>query len=75
MSDSIEMNYYEPETTTWTVNLDGRYMSAVQNYLLADGIPLEGVTRIVSNAAQMQLKPFRIVLIRKETAHVKKLAL
>lgn len=71
MSDSIEMNYYEPETTTWTVNLDGRYMSAVQNYLLADGIPLEGVTRIVS----MQLKPFRIVLIRKETAHVKKLAL
>lgn len=51
MSDSIEMNYYEPETTTWTVNLDGRYMSAVQNYLLADGIPLEGVTRIVSNAA------------------------
>ena len=27
MSDSIEMNYYEPETTTWTVNLDGRYMS------------------------------------------------
>ena len=41
MSDSIEMNYYEPETTTWTVNLDGRYMSAVQNYLLADGIPLE----------------------------------
>ena len=39
MSDSIEMNYYEPETTTWTVNLDGRYMSAVQNYLLADGIP------------------------------------
>ena len=52
MSDSIEMNYYEPETTTWTVNLDGRYMSAVQNYLLADGIPLEGVTRIVSNAAQ-----------------------
>ena len=52
MSDSIEMNYYDPETTTWTVNLDGRYMSAVQNYLLADGIPLEGVTRIVSNAAQ-----------------------
>ena len=36
MSDSIEMNYYDPETTTWTVNLDGRYMSAVQNYLLAD---------------------------------------
>ena len=46
------MNYYEPETTMWTVNLDGRYMSAVQNYLLADGIPLEGVTKIVSNAAQ-----------------------
>ena len=70
MSDSIEMNYYDPETTTWTVNLDGRYMSAVQNYLLA-----ESLQKVLRGLFQMQLKPFRIVLIRKETAHVKKLAL
>lgn len=52
MNDSIEMNYYTSDIETWAVDLDGRYMSAVQNYLEADGIPTEGVTKIVANAAQ-----------------------
>lgn len=52
MNDSIEMNYYTPDTDTWAVSLDGRYISAVQNYLETDGIPTEGVTEIVTNAAK-----------------------
>lgn len=52
MNDSIGMNYCAPDANVWAVNLDGRYMSAVQNYLVADGIPTDGVTKIVSNAAQ-----------------------
>lgn len=52
MNDSIEMNYNTPDTDTWAVSLDGRYISAVQNYLETDGIPTEGVTEIVTNAAK-----------------------
>lgn len=52
MNDSIEMNYYTSGAETWAVNLDGRYISAVQNYLEADGIPMEGITNIVANAAK-----------------------
>ena len=52
MNDSIGMNYCAPDANVWAVNLDGRYMSAVQNYLVADGIPTDGVTKIISNAAQ-----------------------
>ena len=26
MNDSIEMNYYTPDTDTWAVSLDGRYI-------------------------------------------------
>ena len=39
MSDNIGMNYYTPENETWAVDLDGNYMTAIQNYLEADGIP------------------------------------
>ena len=52
MSNNIEMDYYNPDGDTWEVSLDGRYMSAVQNYLEADGIPAEGVAKIVENAAR-----------------------
>ena len=52
MSNNIEMDYYNPDGDTWEVSLDGRYMSAVQNYLEADGIPTEGVAKIVENAAR-----------------------
>lgn len=52
MSSNIEMDYYNPEEETWAVSLDGRYMSAVQNYLEADGIPEDGVAKIVENAAR-----------------------
>lgn len=52
MTNSIEMSYDHSENKMWAVNIDGRYMSAVQNYLEADGIPTEGVTKIVDNAAR-----------------------
>ncbi len=52
MSDNIDMSYYTPENETWAVSLDGRYMTAIQNYLEADGIPPIGVAKIVENAAK-----------------------
>ena len=52
MSDNIVMDYYSSLAETWPVMLDGKYMSAVQNYLEADGIPSEGVNKIVENAAK-----------------------
>ena len=58
MNDSIGMNYCAPDANVWAVNLDGRYMSAVQNYLVADGIPTDGVTKIVSNAVRRQVVCF-----------------
>lgn len=52
MSENIGMDYNISKDETWSVSLDGRYMTAVQNYLEADGIPAEGVTKIVDNAAR-----------------------
>lgn len=52
MSENIGMDYYISEGETWAVSLDGRYMTAVQNCLEADGIPTEGVIKIVDNAAR-----------------------
>ena len=52
MSENIDMSYYTPENETWAVSLDGRYMTAIQNYLEADGIPPIGVAKIVENAAK-----------------------
>ena len=68
MSNNIEMDYYNPEGETWAVSLDGRYMSAVQAYLEADGIPEEGVAKIVENAA----RTLHIVLTQKRMKNVKK---
>lgn len=52
MSENIDMSYYTPDNETWAVSLDGRYMTAIQNYLEADGIPSIGVGKIVENAAK-----------------------
>ncbi len=52
MNNNIAMNYYTSDAETWDVYLDGRYTAAVQNYLEADGIPAEGVSKIIANAAQ-----------------------
>lgn len=52
MAENIGMDYYSNQGETWAVSLDGRYMTAIQNYLEADGIPFEGVAKIVDNAAR-----------------------
>ena len=52
MIDSISMNYFKPEEKPWAVFLDGRYMTAIQDHLLSDGIPQDGVSKIVENAAK-----------------------
>ena len=68
MSNNIEMDYYNPDGDTWEVSLDGRYMSAVQNYLEADGIPAEGVAKIV----EIQQEHCHIVPTPKKTTYAKK---
>ena len=51
MSNHIEMNYGEIGHDTWAINLDGKYAAAIHNYLESDGIPTEGVDKIIDNAA------------------------
>lgn len=36
---------------TWCVSVDGKYIGVIKNYLEEDGIPSEGVDKIVQNAA------------------------
>ena len=38
--------------STWAVTIDGRYSTTIQNYLIADGIPEDGVSKIIENAAK-----------------------
>lgn len=52
MNENIGMDYSTSADKTWEVDLDGRYMTAVQNYLEADGIPTDGIMKIVQNAAR-----------------------
>lgn len=53
MSTGLRANYVlEQNSTTWDITVDGKYSKAISKYLLADGIPQEGVTKIVSNAAK-----------------------
>jgi hypothetical protein len=50
---SIDMDYQQEEITTWMVDTSGRYATGIKNYLLADGIPEDGVTAIINNAAEV----------------------
>ena len=37
---------------TWPISMDGRYITAIRNYLINDGIPEDGVEKIIGNAAK-----------------------
>ena len=37
---------------TWSIIIDGKYTTAIRNYLINDGIPEVGVSKIVENAAK-----------------------
>ena len=53
MNDNIiKMEYTTPPDQGWIVKTDGQFTSCVKEYLLKDGIPEEGVTNIVFNAAK-----------------------
>lgn len=40
------------DASNWTVETDGRYASSIKEYLSKDGIPEEGVSNIIFNAAR-----------------------
>lgn len=47
-------NYYKNESSSvWPVTIDGRYSTAISDYLINDGIPDDGVSKIVENAARV----------------------
>lgn len=37
---------------TWSVAIDGKYTEAIRDYLIDDGIPEDGVSKIIENAAK-----------------------
>lgn len=47
------MNYKNEADDSWMVRTDGRYSTAIYNYLRDDGIPKEGARKIMSNAAKV----------------------
>lgn len=48
------LNYTKPDNNqTWPIQTDGRYATAVYNYLVSDGIPDDGAARIIQNAARV----------------------
>ncbi len=52
-TSSISMDYQNTEDNSWMVDLSGKYATAIKNYLLADGIPDDGATIILHNAAKV----------------------
>lgn len=40
------------EKSSWDISVDGRYATAVSEYLISDGIPETGVSKIMENAAK-----------------------
>lgn len=52
--NSFAANYAQSNlNSTWPVTIDGRYSSAIQKYLVEDGIPEDGVAKIIENAAKI----------------------
>ena len=50
---SFTANYAQNEyEKTWSVTIDGRYSSVIQKYLIDEGIPEDGVAKIIDNAAK-----------------------
>lgn len=52
-SESIGMDYVKRNMCNWMVDTSGRCSTVIKNYLLADGIPEDGATKIIQNAAKV----------------------
>ncbi len=54
ITNGFGANYYTNSSyTVWPVTIDGRYSTIISNYLLNEGIPDDGVSKIVENAAKV----------------------
>lgn len=52
-TEGFGASYVKSNTSQpWQVTLDGKYTTAICNYLLSDDIPENGVSKIVENAAK-----------------------
>lgn len=48
------LNYLDTDNNpSWEIKTDGRYATAIYNYLIEDGIPDEGASKIIQNAAKV----------------------
>ena len=53
MAEGFGANYSHDESTNfWQVTVDGKYTTAIGNYLISDGIPEDSVSKIIENAAK-----------------------
>jgi len=53
MSDKeIYMNYID-NSDTWDIKIDGKFSSTISDYMISDGMPEDGVTKIIQNAAKI----------------------
>lgn len=52
-NQSIGMDYQNEDANVWMIDTSGRYATSIKNYLIADGIPEEGATTIINNAAKV----------------------
>ena len=53
LENSVGMDYQQDKSTSWMVDTSGKYGSAIKDYLLADGIPEDGASKIIQNAAKV----------------------
>ena len=52
--DALGMDYLNEEgVNNWMIDTSGYYATGIKNYLIADGIPEDGATTIISNAAKV----------------------
>ncbi len=46
-------NYLQDDChSSWQITIDGKYATAIKDYLISDGIPEDGATKIIENAAK-----------------------
>ena len=53
MSDNIGVRYINTEDMPWTIDVDGRFVNVIKQSLSDDGMPDEGISQTINNAAEI----------------------
>lgn len=52
-STTIQMDYQRQDNDVWLVETEGKYSNIIKDYLIDDGIPEAGASKIIQNAASV----------------------